>query len=316
MDKFFGIDTSNYTTSAACFWQGGAEQSRQMLPVKPGQLGLRQSDAVFHHVQQLPGVISPLLEKGERFSAVGVSVRPRDQEGSYMPCFTVGQGAARMLAQAWGIPCHGFSHQAGHIAAALYSCGRLDLAGREFLAYHVSGGTTEAVLVRPDPQAVFSCTIVSASLDLKGGQAVDRVGGMLGLAFPAGKELERLARQSGREFSIRPSMKGRDFSLSGVENQCRAMIDRGEPREDVAKFCLQAILAALDTSCGLLQKEYPGLPVVFAGGVMANRGIRDALTEKYGAFFADPEFSADNAVGAAVLAAMREGGIEGCSLPY
>ena len=142
------------------------------------------------------------------------------------------------------------------------------------------------------------------------------MGGMLGLAFPAGKELERLARQSGREFSIRPSMKGRDFSLSGVENQCRAMIDRGEPREDIAKFCLQAILAALDTSCGLLQKEYPGLPVVFAGGVMANRGIRDALTEKYGAFFADPEFSADNAVGAAVLAAMREGGIEGCSLPY
>lgn len=306
MRDVLGIDTSNYTTSAALLRAGAVSQRKMLLPVKSGELGLRQSDAVFHHVQQLPQVLEKLLEESPSIGAVGVSDRPRDAAGSYMPCFTVGLGTAKAVSLALGVPLHTFSHQAGHIAAALYSAGRLDLAGDRFLAFHVSGGTTEAVLVTPDGSRGFHTGLIARSLDLKGGQAVDRVGALLGLAFPAGPALEQLARGSAARFSVRPSMKGADCSLSGIENRCRALLQEGRPKEDVAAFCLQSILAALDAMAAALLKQYGNLPLVFAGGVMANRMIREELTEKYGAYFAEPEFSADNAAGIAVLTAMAE----------
>lgn len=306
MSDTIGIDTSNYTTSAALFQGGTVHQQKMLLPVKQGELGLRQSDAVFHHVQQLPQVLEPLLNEKVSIHAVGVSARPRDIDGSYMPCFTVGLGTARAISLALGVPLHTFSHQAGHIAAALFSAGRLDLIQKKLIAFHVSGGTTEAVLVMPDEQKVFSAQIIAQSLDLKGGQAVDRVGAMLGLAFPSGRALEQLALQTDICFKIKPSMKGADCSLSGIENQCRKLLDDGRPKEEVAAYCLQSVLSALDAMTAALLKQYGNLPLLFAGGVMSNSIIRIALTEKYGAFFAAPEFSTDNAAGVAVLASIRE----------
>lgn len=174
------------------------ENRKLLLPVKPGEKGLRQSDAVFHHVRQLPQVLGPLLENLEAPpGAVGVSVSPTTAEGSYMPCFLVGKNTAGLLGQAWKAPVEHFSHQQGHIAAALYSAGRLELLERRFLAFHVSGGTTEALLVQPDGEGMPHITLAAHSLDLKAGQAVDRVGLLLGLSFPCGPELERLA-SSGR----------------------------------------------------------------------------------------------------------------------
>ena len=129
---------------------------------------------------------------------------------------------------------------------------------------------------------------------------------MLDLPFPAGQELEKLALACKKTFSIRPSMKGTDCSLSGIENHCKKMLGEGFPKEEIACYCLQSILAALDAMCGLLLNQYGKLPVVFAGGVMSNSIIRNALTSKYGAYFAAPEFSADNAAGIAVLTAMKE----------
>lgn len=309
MTAALGIDTSNYTTSAALYEDGQIRQQKQLLPVKPGELGLRQSDAVFHHVQQLPQMLEPLLGTNPSVRALGVSSRPRNAEGSYMPCFTVGLGTAKSLAMALGVPLHVFSHQEGHIAAALYSAGQLALLHKTFLAFHVSGGTTEAVLVSPDSEGGFRTRPVAGSLDLKGGQAVDRVGGMLGLRFPSGKELEQLALRAEIRYRIKPSMRGADCSLSGIENRCQKLLKEGKPREEIAAYCLQAILAALDGMTAALLKEYGPLPLLFAGGVMSNSILRRALTEKYGAFFAEPAFSADNAAGIAVLASMKEDGL-------
>lgn len=309
MTAALGIDTSNYTTSAALYEDGQIRQQKQLLPVKPGELGLRQSDAVFHHVQQLPQVLEPLLGTNPSVQALGVSSRPRNAEGSYMPCFTVGLGTAKALAMALGVPLHVFSHQEGHIAAALYSAGQLELLHKTFLAFHVSGGTTEAVLVSPNVKGGFHTGPVAGSLDLKGGQAVDRVGGMLGLRFPSGKELEQLALRTEIRYRIKPSMRGADCSLSGIENQCLKLLKEGKPQEEIAAYCLQAILAALDGMTAALLKEYGPLPLLFAGGVMSNSILRRALTEKYGAFFAEPAFSADNAAGIAVLASMKEDGL-------
>ena len=304
-----GIDTSNYTTSAAVYEGGVLENRRMLLPVKPGEKGLRQSDAVFHHVRQLPQVLGPVLEKYSPLGAVGVSVSPRGGEGSYMPCFLVGKGFAQALGKAWGVPVEFFSHQQGHLAAALYSAGQLGLLDKPFLAFHVSGGTTEALWVRPDQDGMPVANLAAQSLDLKAGQAVDRVGVMLGLGFPCGPELEKLALQWGDKVTVRPAMKGADCSLSGIENKCAAMLGQGRKPAEIARTCIEAIGAALDKMCETLLAQAGPLPVLFAGGVCSNSILREKLGGKYGAWFAAPEFSSDNGAGVAILAQKKRFGL-------
>lgn len=306
MSAFLGIDTSNYTTSAALFDSEANTiiQSKKLLPVKAGELGLRQSDAVFAHVKQLGDMVQNVFaEYGGKITAIGVSTRPRDIDGSYMPCFLVGEMAANCLGAALKVPVLPFAHQQGHVAAALYSAGRLDLFRERFIAFHLSGGTTEALLVEPSAERIIRCTKIGGSMDLKAGQAVDRIGVMLGLPFPAGKYLEKLALKSDRKFKIKPVMKGTECCLSGIENKCRKMLENGEKPEDIALFCLKSVEAAL---CGMTDatlSEYGKLPLVYAGGVMSNCIIRTTIENKYGGIFAKPEFSSDNAAGIAVLAA-------------
>lgn len=301
---FLGIDTSNYTTSAALydFEKGEIIQRKKLLPVKEGELGLRQSDAVFAHVKQLGGIVEELCDNNKyNISAIGVSTRPRDIEGSYMPCFMVGDMVTKTISSVMNVKRYEFSHQQGHIAAALFSAGRLDLLNEKFIAFHLSGGTTEALLVTPDSELIIKCEKIAGSADLKAGQAVDRVGVMLGLPFPAGKYLEELALSSTAKFKINPTMKGSECCLSGIENKCRKMLDSGENREDIALFCLKSIEAALCGMTDALISEYGKLPLIYAGGVMSNKIIRKTVEEKYEGIFALPEFSSDNAAGIAVL---------------
>lgn len=306
----FGIDTSNYTTSVAWYDSDSGEyiQNRRLLSVRKGETGLRQSDAVFKHTIQLPEIMLE-VEDGKRKvpDVIAVSVAPRDAEGSYMPCFAVGKCVAQTAGALFGVPVLQFSHQAGHIAAALVSAGRLDLLDCEFIAFHVSGGTTEAVLVEHDREKIMKITPIASSLDLHAGQAVDRVGNMLGLSFPAGKEMDELSRKSDKEFKIHPFMKDNSCSLSGIENKCREMINNGASPEDTAKFCICYIMAALEKMTDGLRSEYPGLPVVYSGGVMSNSLIRERFSKKYGAVFAENGFSSDNALGTAVLGAIAGG---------
>ena len=246
MSCFLGIDTSNYTTSAAIFdTENGMKQVKRLLPVKSGECGLRQSDAVFHHTRQLPDMIEQLLAgfDGE-LTAIGVSSKPRDAEGSYMPCFTVGISAARCLSAALRVPMYEFSHQSGHIAAAVYSAGHTELLEQRFLAFHVSGGTTEAVLVSPDDSRPFRMELAAATLDLNAGQLIDRIGVMLGLDFPCGAQLEGLAAAYGGTVKGRATLKGCDCCLSGIENICRKAYENGASKEETAALCqccLQAV---------------------------------------------------------------------------
>ena len=304
-----GIDASNYTTSCAMFGPDGFRHERRLLPVKPGERGIRQSDAVFHHTQQLPPLMESLMaEKQEPIEAVGASARPRDVEGSYMPCFTVGSGAARLLAAALGVPLYLFSHQAGHLAAALVSAERRDLLHRPFLAFHVSGGTTEALLVRPDPDTVFSCELLGATEDLNAGQAIDRTGVRLGLQFPCGPALEQLAAQSARTFRPKVCVRDCSCSLSGLENQCAAMLERGEFAADIAKYCLSYIAETLTRMTAQAVEASGELPLLFAGGVMSNQMIRSCILNRFAADFASPALSCDNAVGVSALTFWKKEG--------
>lgn len=302
--EFLGIDTSNYTTSAAVFDSetGEIRQSKKLLPVKPGQAGLRQSDALFHHISQMTEVVGKLTETLKSPEAVGVSAFPRSISGSYMPCFLAGKTAAELIASAVGAKIYYTSHQAGHVAAALYSCRRLDLLNEPFIAFHLSGGTTDCLYCTPDSEEIINPKLFSSSLDLKAGQAVDRTGLMLGLDFPCGAELESLAAKSCENFKIKPSMKGNDCSLSGLENKCEKMLKDGVPHEDIAKFCLTYIGETVKAMTKKAKAELGNLPVVYAGGVMSDKYIRNMILNDYEAYFAEPEFSCDNAAGVAVIA--------------
>ncbi|HIW73471.1 MAG TPA: peptidase M22 [Firmicutes bacterium] len=309
---YLGVDTSNYTTSTALYFPDAPamRQNKRLLPVKEGELGLRQSDAVFHHTRQLPELLEGLLAAaGGPVRAIGVSEKPCEAEGSYMPCFLAGLGTARSLAAALRVPLHRFTHQQGHVAAAAYGAGCPELLKGDFLAFHVSGGTTDALLVRPDPDGGIRCTLAASSLDLRAGQLIDRVGKALGLPFPAGPALERLALEAPRpQNPPRPVLRGADCSLSGVENQCERLRRDGAPAPQVARFCLESVLAAVSGMTGALQRAYPGLPLLYAGGVMSNAFLREELSSRFGGRFAPPAFSADNAAGAALLCALREKG--------
>lgn len=309
--RYLGIDTSNYTTSAALYDSETKTvvQKKMLLPVKSGQKGLRQSDAVFHHTVQLPQILQNLFSESKgSVDGVGVSVFPRREEGSYMPCFLAGKSAAHAVSAASGIPCREFSHQEGHIVAALYSAKQLKLLQKPFLAFHISGGTTEGLLVQPDADRLFTVQCVARSLDLKAGQLIDRVGVLLGLQFPCGKELEKLSEKSTQRFHLRPTLKGADCCLSGLENQCQKMLADGINAEEVARFCISGVLSALIGMTDALQLQYPSLPILFSGGVASNRMLRSVLSKQYNAFFAEPEFSADNAAGIAILTALQAEG--------
>lgn len=306
MSGFLGFDTSNYTTSVAFYDGQGFIQNKRLLPVKEGERGIRQSDAVFHHTKAYPELLEELLEKtGNDIRAVGVSVRPTTQDGSYMPCFLVGEGAAVAVSSSLGVPLYRFSHQQGHIAAAVYSSGRLDLLSERFLAFHVSGGTTDLVLCEPDEDLIIKTTPIASSSDLKAGQAVDRIGVKMGIRFPAGVEVEKLALRSERTFKNKIKLQDGCCSLSGLENKCLKMLSDGETNEDVAKFLLTYIADAVSAMTESALEKLGSLPVVYAGGVMSDVIIRDIIKSRFDSYFAEPDFSCDNAAGIAFLASLK-----------
>ena len=322
-----GFDTSNYTTSAAACAVGEdggltvIANCKAPLPVAEGARGLRQSDAVFAHTRNLPAVIrelrSILEEGGYAVSAVGVSATPRDAADSYMPCFLTGIAAAEAFAAGCGAAVHRFSHQSGHIMAALYSSGALaegKLLQDDFLAFHVSGGTTEAVVAHPR-EGGFDVEIVGYGADLHAGQVIDRVGVMMGLEFPCGRALEQLAVENTSPLpQIKTSVRDGICHLSGLENQAAALWKQTGDKSLVAAYTLTTVGKTLRKMTDQLQVlrsetgEKP-LPVLYAGGVMSNKFIRPILTKGAGwrIHFSEPAFSADNAAGTAILCALAAG---------
>lgn len=294
-EYFLGIDTSNYTTSAALVKDGAVVLNvKRPVKVKEGEHGIRQSDAVFSHVQSLPEVLSEI--GAQNLAAVGVSTRPRDVVGSYMPCFLAGKAAAMGIASLSGLPLYEVSHQWGHLMAALYGADKTDLYGQDFLAFHVSGGTTELLRVRGR-----EVEKVGGTLDLNAGQVIDRIGVKMGIPFPAGRGLEDIAL-SFTETDCWSHVRGLDCNLSGLENKADMLLSAGEPRERVAAYVLKSICRTLEKLTENAFAEFGKQPVLFAGGVMSNRQIREVLQKRFHAHFAPPEFSADNAAGVALLA--------------
>lgn len=300
-----GFDTSNYTTSIAAHDGAAPVNCSRLLDVKPGELGLRQSDALFAHIKRLPELADRLFSNIEpkQIRAIGVSTRPRAVEGSYMPCFLAGHSQAQVLAQALQVPLYEFSHQQGHIAAALWSAGRMDLLHKPHLAWHLSGGTTELLYIHTRDDEIIAEKIGGTS-DISAGQLIDRTGKLLGCQFPAGKQIDRMAGESDVTDFFGVRLQGLMFSMSGVENQMQRYFDQHEDPNATARFVLQTVIRTIIKTTKAARKEYPGLPVVFSGGVASNSLLRTSCNG-LDAVFAAPEYSTDNAMGIALLAWLR-----------
>ena len=296
-----GFDTSNYTTSIAAFDGSEGENVSRLLPVKPGELGLRQSDALFHHVKRLPELSGGLLCHiyAASIRAIGVSTRPRAVEGSYMPCFLAGVGHATVLSQLLKVPLIEVSHQQGHVAACLWSAGHMELMDRPFLAWHLSGGTTELLYVTPEGKNVH-CEKIGGTSDISAGQLIDRTAQLLELPFPGGKHLDALSQEAGKKEFFKVKTKEFTFSFSGVQNKVQQYAG-SNTKEDTAWYALASVAWGVAAVTKAALAAYPDCRVVFSGGVASNILLRRQLA-KFDPIFCPPQYSTDNALGVAVLA--------------
>lgn len=297
-----GIDTSNYTTSIAFYNGSNGVNYSKLLSVKQGELGLRQSDAVFQHIKSLPELSGRLFSDAsvQKICAVGVSTRPRAVDGSYMPCFMVGYSHGKMLADVLQVPFVECSHQQGHVAASLWSSDSLSLMDEPHLAWHLSGGTTELLLVEPDHRNV-RCTRIGGTTDISVGQLIDRTGQLLGLAFPSGKQIDMLSQEAIRMDVFPVRCHGLEFSMSGIQNKVQQYYQQHGNKSETAAYALRCVCYAVKRATLSAMKEFPGLRVVFSGGVASNSMLRMQM-ESLNPVFSEPAYSTDNAMGVAVLA--------------
>ncbi len=301
---FVGIDTSCYTTSIAVINDSGdlIYDLRKTLEVKEGHRGLRQSEAFFQHVKILPKFFNEIGSKKILLNAksIAVSSKPRPQDNSYMPVFLAGESIGKVLADSLMIPFISSTHQEGHLAAGLWSS-KVDW--NEFLAIHLSGGTTELLQVK-QYGANFSIKEIGWGEDLSAGQFIDRIGVELGLSFPAGPQLEKMALKSIETLSLPVAVKGNAISFSGPETKARRLIEKGVAKPTIAR----AVEECIALSIIKLIKNIRDLSfqrILLVGGVMANSYIKQRLMDSLGGFelaYAEPVYARDCAVGLAEIA--------------
>ncbi|MGB9783655.1 MAG: O-sialoglycoprotein endopeptidase [Moorellaceae bacterium] len=316
-----GIDTSCYTTSVAIVdkKENLLFDHRQLLRVPEGEYGLQQSMAVFQHINNLPEILEKAFKvvPPQEIKTVAASIKPRPAAGSYMPVFMVSAGQGRVLAAGWQVPFWPTTHQEGHLRAGLWSAGLV--IKDPFIAVHLSGGTSEVLLATPE-KGRFVVQLVGGTTDLHAGQFVDRIGVMLGLPFPAGPHLERLARAQEveeKEITLPSAVRGYNFSFSGPATHAERLIRSGAPPAAVARAVERCIANTLEKVLRPLIEETGRRDILIVGGVAANQFLRERLRYRLehravGArlHFALPEFSTDNAVGVALL------GLEGSASSF
>lgn len=299
-----GIDTSNYKTSLALI--RGDEiicDLRRFLTVKEGERGLRQSDALFQHVKNLPELMSALRDcSGIQIDGIAFSDRPRPVEGSYMPCFMAGKSLGESLASAFNVPVAAFSHQEGHIEAVIHNSPLKDCD--KFIACHFSGGTTE--ILKVSPAKAYDIEIIGGTKDISFGQVIDRAGVAMGLPFPCGEALDRLALDNPAETDALTPVKVSDarINLSGIDTQiknCAGTLGKklaGEIFTKLSEAVVKMIYQACDASS--IDK------VIMSGGVSSSRFMRQKVLSGMNnkgitVYFDENNLSSDNAVGIAFL---------------
>ena len=304
-----GIDTSCYTTSIAAISLNKEIifNEKIMLNVDTNSKGLRQSEAVFKHVSNIGQISQNIAEKLRDYNIVGVcaSEKPRPIKGSYMPVFTVGLNIGKLLSSTHNCPFFKTSHQENHIESSLLGKNLLDK--NRFIAVHMSGGTTEIVLVNKGKCGKYEFEIIGGTKDVSFGQLIDRLGVKLSYNFPCGKYIDKNALEYEKtiENGLKTSVKEGYMNLSGLENQINKIID-SEDCKYISKLLLDAVVRNMYKSLIYISKLYNINEVVFCGGVAASEYVRTNLSiklrrEKIYSHFTKSEYSTDNACGCAII---------------
>lgn len=310
MSKYIlGIDTSCYTTSIAIVDENRRLlfDERRVLEVKRGNRGLRQSDAVFQHTKNFPFLYQKITEQIDTSKIVKVccSNKPRNIEDSYMPVFLSGVSFGKSIASTLKVEYVEYSHQEGHIEAAKWSSDSLN--SHKFIALHISGGTTE-ILKTEKIDNRYSSEIIGGTMDISAGQLIDRTGVMMGLSFPAGKELDVMS-QNGTYGTLKlpVSTKETYINFSGAETYTKKIIEEGlKNNSDIALALFDCIYKSLFKVLLKACAIYKINEILIAGGVASNRFLRDNLYRKLKEegltiHFGKAEYCTDNAVGTALL---------------
>lgn len=302
-----GIDTSCYTTSLVLVDLGGRIifEYNQLLKVKKGERGLRQSEGFYQHMYALNEAIKALKAKCplKSIQAIAVSSKPRPTEASYMPVFHAGLLTAENLAHALDIPLYEFSHQEGHLMAVM-STAKPPVFPENFYAIQISGGTTEWLKVN---SFFDQCQIdiLGGSKDIHLGQLVDRIGVLMDLQFPCGLAMDQLAQKSEERQKIKVKITADQFfNFSGLENQYQKLL-KEKSKEDLAKHLFNTISYCLKL---WIDKLPEGSSVIIAGGVASNSHIQKTLSrdiKNKKIIFGNPQYSRDNALGTALLGLNR-----------
>lgn len=335
-----GIDTSNYKTSISILNCDEIVCDRRVfLDVKKGEKGLRQSDALFQHVKNLPDLLEKAYSDFDgEISAVAFASKPRSLEDSYMPVFLAGESFARSIASTLDVPVFSFSHQEGHIQAirSYTEMSEMD----EFIACHFSGGTCEVLEIRardvdlfPEAEGYslihgeglfYDTRIVGGSKDISFGQVLDRAGVAMGFSFPAGKEMDRIAMTPGKTSSMLTAIRAESgmVNLSGIDTQIKNKLKGLSATGGVfagdtqlRDELIREIFAKISDSIVDMLKQASvktGLrDVVMSGGVTSSEYVRKAVCdplekEDIIVYFDDDEndLATDNAVGIALLGGM------------
>ncbi len=306
---FLGIDTSCYTTSVAAVDEKGnlISSKRRLLSVAEGERGLRQSEAFFKHINNFPELYKELLNDVDpkEIAAVCVSTQPRGISSSYMPVFFAGRRLAESIAMSLNIPLFATDHQQGHIQAALYG---IEMPTDKFCAVHLSGGTTEVLLIN-QTETEYKAKIIAATKDINAGQLIDRLGVKMDMGFPAGKEVDKRACLfKGTKILLPISASYDACNFSGTEAAAIREYENGTDVDAVCEGVMSAIARTLAKMVGGAA-YYAGISdVLMAGGVSSSEYLRKylpAYIEKRGMHvnlkFSFAELSSDNAVGVALL---------------
>ncbi|MEG1067030.1 MAG: O-sialoglycoprotein endopeptidase [Anaerovoracaceae bacterium] len=310
-EYYIGIDTSNYKTSIAVIDKEGniIKNCQQLLDVKKGERGLRQSTALFQHVVNLPDIVREILQDDDirtNIKCVSVSIKPRPVEDSYMPVFHSGLSAAKILASSLNVPMYQFSHQEGHIEAVKHYS---RFAGKdEYICYHFSGGTTEGLHVKDE-----KVTIIGGTRDISFGQVIDRLGVSLGFDFPCGEEMDKLATKTiKKDLLLFSPIKVKDgyINLSGIETQGQKLVGI-HSAEHVTISMFNTLSRAIIKMTEQLSQKYSINDFLFVGGVSSSNYMREYIIKHLAKHitveFGDPKLSSDNAVGITLLGRKKYG---------
>lgn len=295
-----GVETSCDETGVAIYNSEKGLVSHclySQVPVHAEYGGVVPELASRDHIRKLSPLIRQCLSDGK--------MRPSDIDGiaytagpGLIGPLMVGATVARSLAMAWKVPAVGVHHMEGHLLAPLLD---KDPPEFPFVALLISGGHT--LLVQAERAGQYR--IIGETLDDAAGEAFDKTASLLGLGYPGGPALSKLAERGNPEHYRFPrpmtNRPGLDFSFSGLKTFARNMLASTDKsaRADIARAFQDAVADTFSIKCRRAMRQTGYKRLVVAGGVSANTGIRSKLqdmAQKEGikVYYPRLEFCTDN----------------------